>query len=371
MAVTLLQEIDLHISSSKSKAIVIRNGKLIQATPLTTCGTISSISADEEIKYLGATFNQTLVFNSNQILTKLHTNLDTLATTPLLQPHQKLTVINQFIGPTLIYPLQTSSLEKIPKQFLVKADNMIRSAIKQILQPPSDTPNSMLYTSYKYKGLQILCTSWEAFLQQLNINRTLKYANQPHLNLVRDFEHINIYCLATLKIDTSLQDLKVQQLRQHLHDKAFTEWCSYPHKGKGVELFAEVPATNKWMPTKQNLFNSEWRDMLKMIAMVPSVRSFPGRSTSTSHCRYCSEYESLAHVLGKCSYEELLRIQSHIIVRTLLANVLRSQGLEVQEEVHSVADNDSNRRIDIIAINRKKRLSEIIDPIIRFEISGN
>ena len=47
------------------------------------------------------------------------------------------------------------------------------------------------------------------------------------------------------------------------------------------------------------------------------------------------------------------------------------KDLEVHEEVHCVTDNDSNRRIDIIAINRKKKLAEIIDPTIRFEISNN
>lgn len=54
---------------------------------------------------------------------------------------------------------------------------MIRSAVKQILQLPSDTPNSMLYSSYKHKGLSVLKTKWEAFLQQLNINKTLQSIN--------------------------------------------------------------------------------------------------------------------------------------------------------------------------------------------------
>lgn len=163
MIITLLQEIGLTINSSKSQAIVIKAGQLVQGEITTTCGNITSISASDEIKYLGVSFNKTLIFDSNSILKKLQNNLDSLTSTPLLQPHQKLTVINQFIGPTLIYPLQTCRLDSIPKNFLNKADNMNRSAIKQIFQLLSNTPNSMLYSSYKQKGLSVLKTKWEAF----------------------------------------------------------------------------------------------------------------------------------------------------------------------------------------------------------------
>ncbi|KAJ4433087.1 hypothetical protein ANN_15344 [Periplaneta americana] len=53
-----------------------------------------------------------------------------------------------------------------------------------------------------------------------------------------------------------------------------------------------------------------------------------------------------------------------------LFDALRSKNLDVHEEVHCIADGGSNRRIDIIAINRNKQTAEIIDPTIRFEISA-
>ena len=58
-------------------------------------------------------------------------------------------------------------------------------------------------------------------------------------------------------------------------------------------------------------------------------------------------------------------------IHIFLANSLRSKGLEVYEEVHCLADGDSNRRIDIIAINRQKASADIVDPTIRFEVSLN
>jgi len=41
--------------------------------------------------------------------------------------------------------------------------------------------------------------------------------------------------------------------------------------------------------------------------------------------------------------------------------------MEIYEEIHVVAQNNSNRRIDIIALDRKSKKGFIIDPTIRFE----
>ena len=151
MVINLLQEVGIHINPQKSEAIVLDNDILTQTSIKTIYGDIQSISADERVKYLGVSFNQKLIFNSTEIFSKLQSNLDTLATTHLLQSQQKLNIINQFIGPTLIYPFQTAQIDLIPKSFLVKADNIIRSCVKEVLQLPADTPNSMIYTSSKYK----------------------------------------------------------------------------------------------------------------------------------------------------------------------------------------------------------------------------
>ncbi|KAJ4444040.1 hypothetical protein ANN_05829 [Periplaneta americana] len=85
---------------------------------------------------------------------------------------------------------------------------------------------------------------------------------------------------------------------------------------------------------------------------------------------HCSEYETLPHVLGSCPQGEVLRIKRHNTIRSMIPDALRSKNLDVHEEVHCIADGGSNRRIDIIAINRNKQTAEIIDPTIRFEISA-
>ena len=121
-----------------------------------------------------------------------------------------------------------------------------------------------------------------------------------------------------------------------------------------------VPSDNNWVFLKQNLSSTEWYKMLKMNAMAPPIRTIPGCSFSNRHC---SKYETLSHVLGNCPQGQLLQIKQHDIVKSLLANDLHSEGQEVHVEVNCITDGTSKRRIDIISINRKKGIVEIIDLI--------
>lgn len=103
-----------------------------------------------------------------------------------------------------------------------------------------------------------------------------------------------------------------------------------------------------------------------MSSNVAAVRSVPGRSLDGNHCRHCNEKESLAHVLGYCSWGYQLRILRHNKMRSIIASELKSHGWTVFEEVDCIADQGSTRRIDILAFNKSKK-GYIIDPTIRFE----
>ena len=63
MVITLLQEIGLDINTTKSKGVPINiiHGKLIESKITVVFRMIESISPEEEIKYLGETFNKMLV----------------------------------------------------------------------------------------------------------------------------------------------------------------------------------------------------------------------------------------------------------------------------------------------------------------------
>ena len=46
---------------------------------------------------------------------------------------------------------------------------------------------------------------------------------------------------------------------------------------------------------------------------------------------------------------------------------MNNHHLEVYVEVHCVASNGSNRRVDIFAVDRSKKLGYISDPTVRFD----
>ncbi|KAJ4451070.1 hypothetical protein ANN_02507 [Periplaneta americana] len=77
-----------------------------------------------------------------------------------------------------------------------------------------------------------------------------------------------------------------------------------------------------------------------------------------------SETETLGHVLGFCKKGELLRNNRHHRARTAIANLLRNRGWEVHEEIHCVSEDDSHRRVDVIAINRRTQKAMVLDPTI-------
>ncbi|KAJ4426555.1 hypothetical protein ANN_27369 [Periplaneta americana] len=84
-------------------------------------------------------------------------------------------------------------------------------------------------------------------------------------------------------------------------------------------------------------------------------------STSSRHPGY-SEVETLGHVLVYCTKGELLRNNRHHKARSSIVTTLWKAKWEVYEEVHSLAENGSTRRPDIIAIDRRNQRSLILDP---------
>jgi uncharacterized protein YaaW (UPF0174 family) len=371
MAINRFKEIGLEINFKKSHAICLEKGLISKIKLVSGDEEIQSISKEEKIKYLGVILCDDIIFNSNDIMIKLTENLNQLSKSILLSADQKLNIVNQYISPTLIYPLQTAKLKEIPKKFLNEGDKIIRSCVREILQLPGDTPNSFLYSDKKYKGLGIIRLEWEAYIQQFN--KCILLENSKVKLIPLSYEEEKNIILKTLNVNYSefegihIHKIRGHHLRKILKNKEFEIWESHPQKGKGVTLFKEVPIANSWVYRKNGLSASEWRDCLKMTCNVVSVRTVPGRGPNTNRCRHCNEFETLAHVLGSCRHNDLLINKRHNDVRKIIADELRKLELEVYEEVNCTSESGSTRRIDIIAIDRKNNKGWIVDPTVRFE----
>ena len=107
---------------------------------------------------------------------------------------------------------------------------------------------------------------------------------------------------------------------------------------------------------------------MTMAANASAVRDVPGRSQDSNLCRYCRrETETLSDVLGSCPHDEMLRNLLHHKIRSMIADELKSKHVEVFEELHGLATNDSKRRIYIIALPPNSSIGYITDPKVRFK----
>ena len=364
------EQIGLEINIKKSMAVSIKNGKQIHlenGLQLLDGKQIRTCKIGEKIKYLGINFEDEIIFDEIAVLSELKNKLEILSTSPLLHADQKINIINQFIWPTIIYQLQTAPLYKITKTTLKEIDTLIRGCVKNISCLPADTPNAMLYSPRKYRGLAIVRASWEVNLQHINIAQKLERINDPLLHLCRNFKEEQISCMERLQIPSENEIPTAKKLRETLRENAFQEWSNLKVRGDGVCLFKECTNNNKIIMNKIGLSSSDWTNLLKMSTNNADVRSNRRNDSSTILCRHCGEYETLSHVLGKCSKGELLRNERHHRVCDALADELKIMSWHTLREDRTQTTSGDSRFTDIVAIDEKKKIGYILDPTIRWE----
>ncbi|CAL8143772.1 unnamed protein product [Orchesella dallaii] len=376
MAKDLFNEIGLELNVKKTQAICIKNGCLSNEDfSFGNNNKIQVLKEGERIKYLGVNFRDEIVLDTSKVLSDLQKSISTLVTSPMLHPDQKIQIINQFIWPKIVYPLQSAPTSKIPKAFLESVDKMMRSCAREILQLPQDTPNSMFYTSCSNKGLHLFSAAWEANLQNYSICNRLRHTGNDYVKVLRDLDEEMKIALEKLNITYELyhniiKDCKTgtsinRKLRDYLRSVEFKKWSELKFHGRGVETFDCCPAINRSLYSKIGLSSSEWTSYWKMITNTVPVRVLHGRSQGSVRCRRCNEnVETLGHVLGICPYGELLRNERHHRIRRMLADQLRNLNYEVYEEVPTI-----DRRIDIIAIHHDTETALVLDPTVRLEMS--
>ncbi|KAJ4446921.1 hypothetical protein ANN_13622 [Periplaneta americana] len=111
--------------------------------------------------------------------------------------------------------------------------------------------------------------------------------------------------------------------------------------------------------------------VLTPVRIVNYTRYWNERELVDYVVNVAQDHYVLGHVLGFCKKGELLRNNRHHRARTAIANLLRNRGWEVHEEIHCVSEDDSHRRVDIIAINRRTQKAMVLDPTICFERDTN
>jgi len=99
----------MQINTTKSMIIKVEDEQLVPKNLiLSDNSVISPVKGDICIKYLGVNFNDEIVFDGKSFLSQLKKDFRNLVTSPLLRGDQKLNIIDQYVYPKLIYPMQTT-----------------------------------------------------------------------------------------------------------------------------------------------------------------------------------------------------------------------------------------------------------------------
>lgn len=72
-----------------------------------------------------------------------------LITSPLFRGDQKLNILEQYVFPKLIYPMQTTPLDLLERPFLESIDSIMRQGVREIIGLSADTPIPVYYTNRK------------------------------------------------------------------------------------------------------------------------------------------------------------------------------------------------------------------------------
>lgn len=322
---------------------------------------------------MGINFSNGIVFDKRKFIAEFESDFRNLITSPLLRGDQKLNILEQYVFPKLVYPLQTTPVDLLDNNFLDSVDSIIRQGVREIVGLPADTPIPVYYSRRNVRGLGIVRVTWEAGLQHINICQTLLKVNDPHLHVARDCETELQGCKTRLNI-TNQQS--VRAMRTHLRETEFDKWKGMVQRGIGIQWYKSCSTTNQWVSNKQGLTSSEWTNALKLSMNSMANRATGGRSQGNRRCRNptCSEnnlIETIPHIRGICPRSELLRNSAHHKIRTATADLFRKKGWEVHEEVHCEAltedGGQQNRRVDIITIDRRNGKAMILDPTLRWE----
>ena len=365
---SLFREIGLHVNPRKSAAIRILKGRLTPGDLVLANGdSIKCIDSDTTIRYLGSSFNSEMVFDDS-LVDRLTSGINNLIKSPLLNPNQKLNILNGFVFPRLAFPLQAAPLNKIPKSHLEAIDCTIRNSAKAIIGLPTSTATAMFYSPRKFRGLGLVRCEWEAPLQHYSIATKLATVSDPLLHEVFDCETEMSLCKAQLGVEGDT----TRRLRAALREGEFERWSGLSYQGEGIRHFRTYTKGNRFIYEKSALTTSEWTAAIKLstgyanLVGVPGVRTVGGEGANL--CRRChTEPEKPCHVLGSCPYGALLRNQRHHKLKNRLADLLREKGFQCTVEAHCVDGLGSNRFIDILAVKPGSHTAFIVDPTVRYE----
>ena len=317
-------------SMSYSQMVDGKKKKWVWGTePCVTVGgkPLDPVLPGETYKYLGTAFAGEK--GNSRPLQIIGKGLHNITVAPL-KPQQRMTVLRTYLIPQIYHIVV---LDHVTGKQLENMDYKVRSAVRQWLKMPADTPVGFFHSEVKAGGLGIprLKTSVPA-QRAYRFGRLLK-SNDPVVSFVMRTRLM--LKLAIGKAHLGGAPLPAPARQQVKSEQA--EELYHSIDGSGLQPFRSTHAlAHDWLRDPAR-FKLSGRAYIKMIAIrggiVPTpARLARGRPERDRQCKACGTSATLNHIQQKCLRTHGARITRHDRIVDLVCEGLTRRGWEVSRE---------------------------------------
>jgi len=345
MAKVLLKEVrdflaglGMSLAADKSLAYeIVRNPKtlVLRDPALTLDGTrLPTATPETRLQYLGAKIPPGGKIRAMEIRETLSNAL--LRVKKLsLKPTQKLVLLRRFVIPSFLHALV---LGRFKKATLVAMDLLVRRMLKKTLHLPASTSSELFYLRPINGGLGI--PHLEHLVPRVALKLGSRYwiRDDPVMKALSSGTGLHKTMLAYSKqftIPWPCSKYQAQVASDRHQDDLLRRWAAKPVHGIGVSLRKNDPIGNVMLRRPDMLKPRRFSLYLKVLTNTAGNKSVLRRigMAKDAKCRYCGKLETLAHIVGACTYGAGLRISRHNAVCRLIQNKLEAAGVHVTAEV--------------------------------------
>lgn len=360
---------------------------------------VNHIQPGELEKYLGARIDPWAGVTEDNWSVKLNTWISSLKETDL-KPTQRLEILKTHMIPRIYYHL---ILTEASQNTVVKLDNIIKKAVKEILHLPADTTDGILYSKNKDGGLGIpklevqipsaiirklesLERSQDAVISasfQFRGSNNVEHINKlRNLKVLREIEEFlqpaqpnnneEAGLSTILEMEESL--LETEGTAKPINKYAewrkweFEKWTKLLAQGPGIHYYQNDPTSNAWLyghhKMKQSLFIKR---LLLRCNLYPTRCTISyGRPNMAKLCRRCAmANETLAHISGQCLAVKNARIKRHNKILDKLKVQVAKHGWTVHIEPRFRTADGRLWKPDLIFV--KEQEVAVVDVTVRYE----
>ncbi|XP_055772989.1 uncharacterized protein LOC129850771 [Salvelinus fontinalis] len=393
---------DLHVQPKKCHGFMVRRGGT--AFTINNCQQwaiggekLHLIDPDKTEKYLGMKINPWLGVVKPDLggqVAEWVSKIDHAA----LKPSQKVTMLNSYAIPRVIYTVNHGDIGKVE---LASLDMLIKTAVKSWLRLPPSACDGLLYARNKDSGLGLV--KLESVIPAMQARRifSLAISSDPLTRAVAAYimpqeEYEKRWVRAggereqTPKLGGRQEATPAEEESPSIAEpegtqtiatptwknpanwrlREFDGWASLPVQGEGIGSFHQDTISNSWLadPSTAGFRERHYMAALQLRANVyPTKEALArGRNKEKASCRRCDhKLETVSHILGQCPGVKAARLRRHDLICELLAEEAEKRGWTVTKELRVITAEGGLRVPDLLFV--RGRLGIVAGVTVRYE----